>query len=667
MTRPTTLSKSRFKLALECPTKVFYSLDRRYVNAKDDDEFLAALADGGFQVGELAKRMFTAEDPAAVEVTARDHDQQVRQTAELLAHKNVTIFEGTVRHGDYLVRVDVLRKRGDVVELIEVKSKSFKAGQEAFRGSRGNLTAEWRPYFFDVAFQTWVFGQAYPALAVRPSLLLIDPRVTCAVDGLGAAIRVTRGAANGRHVQVTVDPALNLVNQRSPLLTLHDVTEEVDGIVGGMVEVPSGTYAFTDFVREMADTVAAGRKAEPVVSVACKKCEYYCEPGERTDDVRSGFAECIEQRFPGRGEVPRSATVFALFNDRGKAGVRALAHGKVRLSDLDDSDVGEEESAVEISLAHRHRLQIEEARGGGEAGKFVLREESLLQAFASWTFPLHFIDFETSRPVLPFVAGRRPNQQLLFQFSHHVLDADGRLEHRTECLVAAPGVVPNAAVVRALRDALSKDTGTVLHWWDHERTVLKDMRDELRSSAEPDRDELVAFIGSLIDGGNGARARLVDMGRPLVAKVAFFAGTDGRSSIKKVLPSVLAQSEYLRQRYSQPLYGTADMPSLNFPADGWVWWRKGADGRVVDPYELLGHLLPDADLDAVARAAEEDESSSFVANGGAAMVAYGLLQQPDLPASERARLEGQLKRYCELDTLAMRNPLVFPDQLEVEG
>jgi hypothetical protein len=35
------------------------------------------------------------------------------------------------------------------------------------------------------------------------------------------------------------------------------------------------------------------------------------------------------------------------------------------------------------------------------------------------------------------------------------------------------------------------------------------------------------------------------------------------------------------------------------------------------------------------------------------MVAYGELQQRDLPADERRRLEGQLKRYCELDTLAM--------------
>jgi hypothetical protein len=49
--KKTTLTKSRFKLAVECPTKVFYSLDKRYVKSEDEDEFLQALADGGFQAG----------------------------------------------------------------------------------------------------------------------------------------------------------------------------------------------------------------------------------------------------------------------------------------------------------------------------------------------------------------------------------------------------------------------------------------------------------------------------------------------------------------------------------------------------------------------------------------------------------------------------------------
>ena len=52
---PYYLTKSRFKLALECPTKLFYADKDEYANNKNDDEFLESLAEGGFQVGELAK------------------------------------------------------------------------------------------------------------------------------------------------------------------------------------------------------------------------------------------------------------------------------------------------------------------------------------------------------------------------------------------------------------------------------------------------------------------------------------------------------------------------------------------------------------------------------------------------------------------------------------
>lgn len=41
------LTKSRFKLAMECPTKLFYTgKDNEYKNTKGDDEFLESLAEG---------------------------------------------------------------------------------------------------------------------------------------------------------------------------------------------------------------------------------------------------------------------------------------------------------------------------------------------------------------------------------------------------------------------------------------------------------------------------------------------------------------------------------------------------------------------------------------------------------------------------------------------
>ena len=50
------LTKSRFILACECPTKLFYTRkENEYASTHLENPFLEALADGGFQVGELAK------------------------------------------------------------------------------------------------------------------------------------------------------------------------------------------------------------------------------------------------------------------------------------------------------------------------------------------------------------------------------------------------------------------------------------------------------------------------------------------------------------------------------------------------------------------------------------------------------------------------------------
>jgi len=51
---------------------------------------MQALAEGGFQVGELAKLMF----PDGVEVAVRDQSLQVLETTALLQRENVTTLHG---------------------------------------------------------------------------------------------------------------------------------------------------------------------------------------------------------------------------------------------------------------------------------------------------------------------------------------------------------------------------------------------------------------------------------------------------------------------------------------------------------------------------------------------------------------------------------------------
>jgi hypothetical protein len=119
--------------------------------------------------------------------------------------------------------------------------------------------------------------------------------------------------------------------------------------------------------------------------------------------------------------------------------------------------------------------------------------------------------------------------------------------------------------------------------------------------------------------------------------------------MKKFLPAVLQHSKAVRERYTNPIYGTTAMPSHNFREQ--VWVTQG-DGAVLNPYQLLSPLFGEHEIDdALARI--EAGQGEVVANGAKALIAYMTLQDPQLPNTERANLRKQLLRYCELDTFAM--------------
>ena len=62
------LTKSRFKLATECPTKLFYTGKKRYANKSLDDPFLEGLAEGGYQVGDQQEEFDEPTDYGFLEV-----------------------------------------------------------------------------------------------------------------------------------------------------------------------------------------------------------------------------------------------------------------------------------------------------------------------------------------------------------------------------------------------------------------------------------------------------------------------------------------------------------------------------------------------------------------------------------------------------------------------
>lgn len=181
------LTKSRFKLVAECPRKLYYTGKKDYLDRSLDDSFLAALAEGGYQVGELACLIH----PGGIRVDDLDHQVALAKTAELLQQDEVTIFEAAIAAGHLFVRVDVLRKSGTRIEIIEVKAKSYNAKKDGeFKGTKGQLKSDFLPYLQDVAFQRYVAEVALPGHQVHAFLMLVDKEQSSTVEGLNQRFKV---------------------------------------------------------------------------------------------------------------------------------------------------------------------------------------------------------------------------------------------------------------------------------------------------------------------------------------------------------------------------------------------------------------------------------------------------------------------------------------------
>lgn len=634
------LTKSRFTLALECPTKLFCTgKARHYANKKLDDEFLAALAEGGFQVGELAKVMY----PGGIEVSAAGNAEALAQTAELLQQHTVTLYEAAIGHGPYLVRVDILRKVGEDIELIEVKAKSFDSRSPfAFKGKRGGWVKDMLPYLQDIAFQRFVLAQAHPGWRIRSHLMMADISKVSTVAGLNQCFKIQRNA-NGRQ-RVLVRPGTTHESIGAPILTAVNVDAYVDELHAQPLSGPGISGAFGDVAGLWAAHYADDRKVPPVIGAHCAKCEFRAEAN---DPLASGFHECWhEAKGWSRADVD-AGTFLDIWNFRKKETL--IEQGVLRLTDVTKEHLGYKEGDDGLSTSQRHWMQVSGQWPGG--GAFFIDRERMRAEMATWDYPLHFIDFETARVAIPFYAGQRPYSNIAFQFSHHRLDRDGTVTHANEYLSLERGASPNYAFARELRKAVG-NKGTIFMWTAHENTTLRAILEELESDPAPPSDgaELMAFLESVTrenGGREGARAMydLCDLSK----KSFFHPATKGSSSLKKVLPAVLGSSPYLRERYGLPVYGAAGgIKSKNFK--DWQWWQA-VDGVPANPYSLLPPVfddLPPEVLDGL----DADEDMQL-AEGGAATTAWARIQFEETDALEVDRVAAALRRYCELDTLAM--------------
>ena len=638
MVGPRYLTKSRFKLGMECPTKLFYTKKKEYLDSKMDDSFLAALAEGGFQVGELAKCYHTGGH----DITTLDYEEAEKQTNELLKEKKVIIFEPAIRFNNLFIRIDILVKDGNRFELIEVKAKSFDSElEDAFLNKNGTIAEVWKSYLFDVAFQRHVLASKFPKAKIDSYLMMADKNSKCPVDGLNQKFRIVRDSSNRKGIKVSSTLTDNDLKQK--ILIKAPVDEAIDLIMED--------GSFLEEVSRLAEAYEKNKKLISEIGSHCGGCEFTCSKEDEAQGYKSGFKECWKNTLGWDDADFDEPNVLEIWSYSRKN--QLIAGGKIKLKDLSEDDLEpDSDGKPGISAKERKWLQVEKVQKNDTTPFFD--KEGIALEMKKWKFPLHFIDFETSMVAIPFNKGRRPYEAIAFQFSHHTVYKDGRVEHTGEFLNTNVGVFPNYEFIREFKRQLENDNGTIFRYSPHENTFLNHIYRQLKEDESDiaDRDELCDFIKTITSSSSSSaekwegKRNMVDLWY-LVKRYYYDPYTHGSNSIKYVLPAILNSSNFLKNKYSKPIYGAKDgIKSLNFK--DWTWLEIKND-KVIDPYKKLPKLFKDVSDKNFEMLTEDDE----LANGGAALTAYGRMQFSEMSEIERNELSAALLRYCELDTMAM--------------
>lgn len=140
-------------------------------------------------------------------------------------------------------------------------------------------------------------------------------------------------------------------------------------------------------------------------------------------------------------------------------------------------------------------------------------------------FPRFYLDFETIQFAVPIWTETRPYQQLPFQWSCHVENAPGKLEHFS--FLDLSGEAPMRGFAERLIATLGKKGG-ILVYSHFEQTILRGLGERFPDLA----DNLQAIV-----------ERLVDL-HPIAKAHYYHPALDGSWSLKVVLPAIVPELDY---------------------------------------------------------------------------------------------------------------------------
>lgn len=608
------LSKSDFKIASTCSKKLIYK-KANYKTRNDANEYLENLAQGGHIIGKYAQLLF----PNGIEIKSNTIEEAISETKQLLAENdNITLFEATFLSNGKIVRTDILEKKNNVFNIIEVKSKSHDSTNSDNRTIPSDIIE-------DLAYQSMVVKEVYPDVEVHSFLLLPDKSKQTTIEGLAGWFEVNTMVEE--KFEMDELPAQNTVTFKKPLVEFKyenhpDRDKYIDLLVDdnllALFPLDKEINEMMDVIRlrsnHFIDILYNGIKPEHYdINKNCKDCEFNL--GHEQDN--NGYRECWNELADVDPHIFDLYFGGAIGNNRtGWYLDELISQKKISFEDLDVERFKDSKGNFG-PRGQRQLLQYENTKTKSEWLSLSLKEN-----LDKLQYPLHFIDFETYQSPIPHHKGMRPYEKVAFQWSCHTIESRGSSELLHSEFINSEYDFPNFRFAESLMNQIGT-TGTPLMWSSFENTILRNILEQMDRFSYKN-DNLKDWLTNITtDNTLGRSGRFVDM-NDLTFMHYFHPDMKGKTSIKKVLPAVWKNNIYL---HSNP------------------WFKKYASdaGTSLNPYDTLAPII------------SELEKEEVVKDGTGAMRAYHNLmfgEQSNSP-EKREQLIKLLLQYCELDTMAM--------------
>jgi hypothetical protein len=622
MSHPIYLTKSDLKTARSCTTKLYYK-KLGYPTVDRVDAYTRILADGNFIISKIAHLLY----PEGIYISANlNSDESIasaaQETIAYLQQENVTLFEPVLYASHKLARADILVKQGDRIEIIEIRSKGFDSNAHEnlvkyrnlslFRNKRtGHVGGEWRYIIEDVAYQVGILQEMLAKhlpdriAEIAPYLLVPDRAKTTAIDHLASYFQIQRLSTPRNSFSKMNGIKVDFIGdiqelEKDQFLTKVSIETEVAELIEPTI---ASAQKYLDYLLERSSEIFAP------ISKSCKSCEY--RASDR--DPRDGFKECW-------GDLADVENHVLELYQMGRIGGHEtpLVNEMIQQKQVSMFDVPLEELTDE-TYSYRQLIQIEYTQKNKE-----WISEHLPQIVQQIEYPIHFIDFETSRMAIPYRAGMRPYEQVAFQWSCHTITEPDADPIQTEWL-DLENTFPNFQFAESLMECLG-DRGTILTWATHENSVLRDIYYQMQAY-DYQNPQLQTWLANTAKLGSKGKSHLVDM-NALTLNHYFHPLMKGRTSLKCVLPAVWKTNPYLHK-----------IPCFQ------EYYRE-VDGEILSPYDVLPQL-------------QIGDRIQVVNEGAGAMLAYQDLMYGENRdrgmdnQAVRSQWKELLYQYCRLDTMAM--------------